>query len=190
MPKRKYENATVEVILLESNKHLGEKYEVVRVKPIFARNILLPKEKAVLATPMNKNNYAQKVESGKQERIKKMEWFKELFAQIAQDDGIVLTRKVNKEWALYAKVHETDITKAIKETYKKDVEDHLFKMKKKVTEPGEYTITFIYKEYKTDMPVTIVAEVDKKAEKEAKKKEEKVVEPTDSKEEVVEEKAK
>jgi hypothetical protein len=63
-------------------------------------------------------------------------------------------------------------------------------MKKKVTEPGEYTITFIYKEYKTDMPVTIVAEVDKKAEKEAKKKEEKVVEPTDSKEEVVEEKAK
>lgn len=180
MPKRKYENATVEVILLESDKHLGEKYEVVRVKPIFARNILLPREKAVLATPMNKNNYAQKVEAGKQERIKKMEWFKELFAQIAQDDGISLVRKVNKEWVLYGKVNETDIIKAIKEKYKKDVEDHLFKMKKKITEPGDYTITFIYKEYKTDVLVKVEAEVDAKAEKEEK---------VEEKEEVVEEKA-
>jgi len=184
MPKRKYENATIEVILLESDKHLGEKYEVVRVKPIFARNVLLPREKAVLATPMNKNNYAQKVESGKQERIKKMEWFKELFAKIAQDDGIVLARKVNKEWLLYAKVHETDIVKAIKETYKKDVEEHLFKMKKKITEPGEFTITFIYKEFKTDTLVKVEAEVDAKAEKEAKKEEKAEAE---AKEEVVEE---
>jgi ribosomal protein L9 len=30
----------ISVILLESNKHLGEKYEVVKVKAIFAKNVL------------------------------------------------------------------------------------------------------------------------------------------------------
>ena len=43
MPRRKLENKTVEVILLQSDKHLGEKFEIVRVKPVFARNVLLPK---------------------------------------------------------------------------------------------------------------------------------------------------
>lgn len=40
----------INVILLQrSNKHLGEKYEVVKVKPIFAKNVLFPQGIAVLA---------------------------------------------------------------------------------------------------------------------------------------------
>jgi hypothetical protein len=34
---------------------------------------------------------------------------------------------------LYAKIDESDIAKLVKETYKLDVEDHFFKMKKKIT---------------------------------------------------------
>ena len=86
MPKRKPENATIEVILLETDKHLGEKYEKVRVKPIFARNVLLPKAKAVLATPMNINNYKQKMESAMKEIAKKATDMKDLFSKIQEND--------------------------------------------------------------------------------------------------------
>lgn len=86
MPKKKPENATIEVILLETDKHLGEKYEKVRVKPIFARNVLLPKAKAVLATPMNINNYKQKMESAMKEIAKKATDMKDLFSKIQEND--------------------------------------------------------------------------------------------------------
>ena len=55
MPKRKLENRTIEVILLQADKHLGERFETVKVKPIFARNVLLPNGIAVLADKGNIN---------------------------------------------------------------------------------------------------------------------------------------
>jgi len=73
MPRRKVENRTIKVILLESNKHLGEKFELVNVKPIYARNVLLPKNMAVLATPDMVNKYAQKMEAATKERERKAE---------------------------------------------------------------------------------------------------------------------
>jgi ribosomal protein L9 len=76
MPRRKLENRTIEVILLESNKHLGEKFEIVRVKPIFARNVLLPKNMAVLATADSVNKYSQKIKASEKERALKAEGFK------------------------------------------------------------------------------------------------------------------
>jgi ribosomal protein L9 len=48
MPRRKAENKVIEVILLEGNKHLGEKFELINVRPSYARNVLLPKKLAVL----------------------------------------------------------------------------------------------------------------------------------------------
>ena len=109
MARRKLENRTIEVILLESNKHLWEKYEIVRVKPIFARNVLLPKNMAVLATAEMVNNYGQKIKSAEKERALKAEWFKGLLANIEKDGGLVFTGKVNKDGTLYAKIDEADI---------------------------------------------------------------------------------
>ncbi len=165
MPKRKTENATIEVILLEADKHLGEKYEKVRVKPIFARNVLLPKNKAVLATPMNINNYRQKMESAQKEIEKKANDLKDLFAKIEEANGLLFVVKVNEEGWLYAKIDENDIVKKIAEDYKIDVPSHLFKMKKKITETGTYKVAFLYKEMKTDVQVSVEAEAPVKEEK-------------------------
>ena len=51
MPRRSYENSTIPVILLKNDPKLGEQYEEIRVKPVYARNILFPKGIAVPATP-------------------------------------------------------------------------------------------------------------------------------------------
>lgn len=158
MPRRKLENRTIEVILLESNKHLGEKFEIVRVKPVFARNVLLPKNMAVLATANMVNRYSQKIKAAEKERVAKAEWFKWLLANIEKDGWLVFTGKVNKDGTLYAKIDESDIAKLVKETYKLDVEDHFFKMKKKITTIWDFVVPFLYKDIKWDIAVRVNAE--------------------------------
>ena len=170
MPRRKLENRTIEVILLESNKHLWERFEIVRVKPVFARNVLLPKNMAVLATANMVNRYSQKIKAAEKERVAKAEWFKWLLANIEKDGWLVFTGKVNKDGTLYAKIDEADIAKLVKETYKVDVEDHFFKMKKKITTIGDFVVPFLYKDIKWDIVVKVNAENPEVIEKKEKVK--------------------
>ena len=175
MAKRSMVNRTIEVILLQNDKHLGEKYEIVRVKPIFARNVLFPNKIAILADKEAKNNYAQKMEAAKASREKKAASLEDLFSKITADEGIVITRKANKDNTLYAKVAENDIVEKIKEVYWIEVEPHLFKLKKKLNEVGTYPVAFAYNDLKREVMVKIIAEVDKNAKKEEEKEEVKEV---------------
>ena len=175
MAKRSTANRTIEVIMLQNDKHLGEKYEIVRVKPIFARNVLFPNKMAILADKEAKNNYAQKMEAAKVSREKKAASLEDLFSKIAADDGIEITRKANKDNTLYAKVDENDIAARINEIYGIEVEPHLFKLKKKLNEVGTYPVVFNYNDLKREVVVKIIAEIDEKAAKKEEKEEVKEV---------------
>jgi large subunit ribosomal protein L9 len=171
MAKRSIKNRTIEVILLQNDKHLGEKYEIVRVRPIFARNVLLPKGIAIFADAAAKNNYKQKMEAATAARSKKATSLEELFAKIANDEGIEITRKANKDYTLYAKVDEHDIADKIKEIYGIEVEPHFFKLKKKLTEAGIFNVIFAYNDLKREITVKIKAELSGKDAKEAEAQE-------------------
>ena len=153
--KRNPLNNTIEVILLQSDKHLGEKFEIVRVKPIFAKNVLLPKNIAVLGNPNNKNKFAQKMAAAEVERKKKASNLEEVFTKLHADGGIVLTRKANADGTLYAKVDENDIATTIKDIYGIELDAHHLKLKKKITALGQFSVPFLYKELKKDIPVKV-----------------------------------
>ncbi|MDR0861015.1 MAG: 50S ribosomal protein L9 [Candidatus Peribacteria bacterium] len=167
MAKRTQKNRTIEVILLQNDKYLGEKYEIVRVKPIFARNVLLPKGIAVFADAAAKNNYKQKMDAATSARSKKASNLEELFTKISADEGIEITRKANKDNTLYAKVDEHDLAEKIKEVYGIEVDAHLFKLKKKLTEVGNYSIIFAYNDLKREITVKIKGELSGKDAKDA-----------------------
>lgn len=169
MPKRKLENKTIDVILLENNKHLGEKFEIVRVKPIFARNILFPQKIAVLADASNKNTYAQKMKAAEADRTKKASGLEDLFSKLHNDGGIVIVRKANTDNTLYAKVDENDIASKINEIYGVTIEPHYLKLKKKITALGEFVVPFLYKELKKEIAVKVEQDPEE-AEKIAKHK--------------------
>ena len=183
MAKRLSANRTIEVIMLQNDKHLGEKYEIVRVKPIFARNVLFPNKIAILADKEAKNNYAQKMEAAKVSREKKAASLEDLFSKIIADEWIEIIRKANKDNTLYAKVDENDIVEKINEVYGMEVEPHLFKLKKKLSEVGVYSVAFAYNNLKREIVVKITAEVDEKAPKKEEAKEE-VKEVVKTKEEI------
>ena len=158
MPRRTVKNRNIEVILLQDDKHLGEKYEIVGVKPIFARNVLLPQNIAVLADKANRNKYEQKMQAAIAARAKKAAGLEDLFAKMAENGGVKLVRKANKDRVLYAKVGEADIVDAIKEVYGVEIEAHYLKLKKKLNEIGTFVVPFLYKDMKKEVTVVIEAE--------------------------------
>ncbi len=52
--------AAVELILLQRVEKLGQMGELVKVKPGFARNFLLPQKKALRATKENRERFEQR----------------------------------------------------------------------------------------------------------------------------------
>ena len=115
------------------------------------------------------------MEAAKASREKKAASLEDLFSKITADEGIVITRKANKDNTLYAKVDENDIAARINEIYGMEVEPHLFKLKKKLNEVGTYPVAFAYNDLKREVVVKIVAEVDEKAAKKEEKEEVKEV---------------
>lgn len=156
----------INVILLESNKHLWEKYEVVKVKAIFAKNVLFAKGLAVLADKDALFGYKTKMESAIKNKEKKTESYAWVFDKIAQDNGLVFVMKANEKGVLYEKIDPTHIANQIKSTYGIEVEEHFFKMKKKITQTGEYNIPFQYNTIEKDMQIIIKAEDAKKSKEE------------------------
>ena len=174
MPRRTVKNRNIEVILLQDDKHLGEKYEIVNVRPIFARNVLLPQNIAVLA-----DKDQQKMQAAVVAREKKAAGLEDLFAKMTENGGVKLIRKVNKDNVLYAKVNESDIVEAIKEAYGVEIDAHNLKLKKKLNEAWTFIVPFMYKEMKKELTVVVEAEAGSKEElKEEAKAEEVVVEKT------------
>ena len=173
MPRRTAKNRNIEVILLQDDRYLGEKYEIVNVKPIYARNVLLPNNIAVLADKANKNKYEQKMQAAVAARANKAAGLEDLLTKMTENGGVTIVRKVNKDRVLYAKVNEADIAEAIKETYGVEIESHYSKLKKKINEAGTFSVPFLYKDMKREITVVVAPEVDEKAEE---KKEVKVEE--------------
>lgn len=163
MPKRLVVNRTIDVIMLESDRYLGEKYEVVKVKPIYAKNILLPKGMAVLATANNLNAYKQKMEAAEAQRTKQASWFEDMISKIIDDGGLVFEKKANEKGSLYSKLDANEISDMIFEKYSIKAPSHLFKMKKKIGAAGDFKVLFVYKQLEKEVPLTVKAIREKNA---------------------------
>ena len=104
----------MDVVLRERIEKLGDRGEVVSVKPGYARNFLLPKRKAVPATPHNLRQVEQeKAASVRREAIEKNE--SEMLAQQLAEVSLQFTRKVGEQDVLYGSVTSLDIGESLHE---------------------------------------------------------------------------
>ena len=104
----------MDVVLRERIEKLGDRGELVAVKPGYARNYLLPKRKAVLATPHNIRQVEQeKASAVRREAIEKNE--SENLAQQLAEVSLQFTRKVGEQEVLYGSVTSMDIAESLQE---------------------------------------------------------------------------
>jgi len=104
----------MEVILLERIERLGQMGDVVKVKPGFARNYLLPQKKALRATEENKRFFESRRTELEATNLKRRQ---EAEAVAKKMEGVSLTliRQAGESGQLYGSVTARDIAVALTE---------------------------------------------------------------------------
>jgi len=147
----------MEVILRDHVDNVGRRGEVVKVADGYARNYLLPRKLALVATPGN-------LKQVERERVK-------LDAKEAEEKGaadsiaakmssveVVISRKVGETEALYGSVTSADIAEALgKQGF--DVDKRKIGLREPIKKLGLQTVPVkLHREVIVQLPVKVVAE--------------------------------
>jgi large subunit ribosomal protein L9 len=103
--------AQVELILLQRVEKLGQMGEVVKVKPGYARNFLLPQRKAIRANKDNLTKFEQQRAQLEAQNIKRREEA-ERVAERVGGLSVVIIRQAGEAGGLYGSVSSRDVSEA------------------------------------------------------------------------------
>ncbi len=147
----------MEIILREDVQHLGKAGEVVKVKDGYARNYLLPKGLAYLATEANKRKITYEAERIARQRAAEKAAAESEATRLA---GVRLTflMKVGEVDKLYGSVTASDIQRKLEEAG-----IHVDKRKIELAEPirelGEFRVALkVHPDVRPEITVTVVKE--------------------------------
>lgn len=147
----------MEIILKQDVKHVGEKDEVVNVKPGFARNFLIPQGFAVIANPSNRKVLAESIKQGqfKQEKVKKDA---ESIATALEGVTLTIGAKAGETGKIFGAVNTLQVSEALKKLgYEVDRRKITFESDVKFI--GSYVANLnLHKEVKVQVPFEVVAE--------------------------------
>jgi large subunit ribosomal protein L9 len=145
----------MKIILKETIEHLGIIGTEVNVAEGYARNYLLPHNKAVHATPQNRKLMEQARTKFDLQIAKEKEFAEEMAKRL---DGVALTipAKVSEGERLYGSVQVRDIVDALK---KKgiEIEKRMILLPEPIKELGTYEVPIrVYKDVEREISVTVV----------------------------------
>ena len=147
----------MKVILKETIDSLGIIGSEVNVAKGYARNYLLPQNKAVLATPENRRMLEQ--EKAKFElQIAKEKKIAEEMAERLENVECKIAAKVSEEDRLYGSITVRDILKALKDQGV-EVEKRMVLLTEPIKTTGTHKVPIrVYKEVEPEITVEIVPE--------------------------------
>jgi large subunit ribosomal protein L9 len=149
--------ANTTVLLREDVDNLGGRGEIVKVKAGYARNYLLPRNIATLATKGN----VKQVENERAALLKKAATEKATAdAQAAQMSDITLTfeRKAGEQGILFGSVTSMDIAEAL-QAKGYEIDRRKITLREAIKETGEYTVPVkLHREVTLNVPVIVTAE--------------------------------
>ncbi len=148
-------NTSIDVLLAEDVQALGSQGDIVRVKPGYARNFLLPQGLATVATEHNKRmveRHKIKVAELQAERLKSLQQRAEAISKYS----VTLEANANKDQHLYGSIVASDISKALNAAgYAVDAQ-HV-KLEGPLKQLGMYTVKIeLHPDVKTEVKVWVV----------------------------------
>ncbi|HOF45275.1 MAG TPA: 50S ribosomal protein L9 [Bacteroidales bacterium] len=149
----------MEVILKQDVHKLGYADDLVTVKDGYARNYLLPRGLAVLATPANKKVLAETL---KQRAFKAEKIRKEAEFMAGKIDGLSLKimTKASEKGTIFGSVNTIAVASALKEQHGIEVDrKKIILGDNHIKELGNYTAEIqLHKEFKVTVNLEVVAE--------------------------------
>jgi large subunit ribosomal protein L9 len=147
----------IEVILREDIRTLGRAGEMVRVKPGYARNYLLPQGLAYEATEGNKKRIAAetRVRSVKNQAEKTEA---ERLAATLGGVSLTLTGKAGEEGKLFGSITSQDIADALAR-HGQSIDRRRIELEHPIKTIGEHTVSIrLHPEVQAELRVSVVAE--------------------------------
>ena len=147
----------MEVILRDHVENVGKRGEVVKVADGYARNFLLPRKLALVATPGNlKQVERERVKLDAKELEEKTA--AEAVASRMSGIEVVISRKVGETEALYGSVTSSDIAESLaKKGF--EIDRRKIGLREPIKKLGEQTVPVkLHREVTVQVPVKVVAE--------------------------------
>ncbi|MGD8955899.1 MAG: 50S ribosomal protein L9 [Chromatiaceae bacterium] len=150
----------MEVILLEKVANLGGLGEKVSVKSGFGRNFLIPKGKAVFASPENVRLFEARRAELEQQAAERLAAAEARKAQIeALSDGVTIVHKAGEEGRLFGSVGTADIARACGEAGVEIEKSEVRLPEGPFRVAGDYTVTLhLHSDVDADLKVVIAGE--------------------------------
>ncbi|MCO6475556.1 MAG: 50S ribosomal protein L9 [Phaeodactylibacter sp.] len=129
----------MDIILLDDIEKVGDKHEIVSVKPGYARNYLIPQGLALVANDTNR----AKLDEIKQKEAEELAARKAEFEEIARKlEGQVLKigAKAGTSGKIFGSVTNVQVSAALKEQFDIDVDRRKIKLPEEIKVLGEYNI--------------------------------------------------
>lgn len=129
----------MKIILLKDAPGLGNKYDVKEVSDGYARNFLIPRGLAELATENRIKSIETKKTQVDEEKKISQDILDKNFNEL---DGLKISieEKVNEKGHLFAGVHKEEISKILKEQKHIDIPSELIQLEQPIKEAGEHKI--------------------------------------------------
>jgi large subunit ribosomal protein L9 len=151
----------MELLLKEDVENLGARGELVKVKPGYGRNYLLPRGLAIQATPGN----VKQIELQRKTLLKKEAVERDTATQQAallKDVTLEFSRKVGEHGMLYGSVTSMDIAEAFA-TKGYEVDRRRIQLKDPIKEPGEFEVPVkLHREVTTNVKIVVKNEEEAK----------------------------
>lgn len=144
----------MELLLKEDVDNLGVRGDLVKVKPGYGRNYLLPRGLAIQATPGNK----KQIELQRKALLKKEATERDTATQQAEllkEVTLEFARKVGEHGILYGSVTSMDIAEAFAaKGY--EIDRRRVQLKEPIKEPGEFEVPVkLHREVTTNVKVVV-----------------------------------
>ena len=145
----------IELLLAEDVANLGQQGEIVRVKPGYARNFLVPQGLATVATEENKARVAAHREAQEKLRTDKIKKIQKLAKDISNYSATI-EANANDEGHLYGSVMSADISRALR-AGGFDIPADQVRIEGPLKELGMYTVKVqLHAGVETDLKVWVV----------------------------------
>ena len=145
----------VELLLAEDVPKLGQQGEIVKVKPGYARNFLLPQGLATVATEENKAMVEKHREQLKEYAAAQKAAAKSLGDQVSKYSATI-EANANKDGHLYGSIVAVDISKNL-QSAGYDISEDAIRLEGPLKELGMYTVKLqLHAEVESEVKVWVV----------------------------------
>jgi large subunit ribosomal protein L9 len=147
----------MKVILKEDIKGVGKKYEVKNVADGYADNFLIPRKLAEYASP-DAVKAAEILKATSAAEIEIREKLGQKQIEMLKGVKVVLKKKGNEKGHLFEKIHQQEISEALKEQAKIEINPEFLMVEKPIKEIGEHTVSVQVGKNKSEFKVVVEAE--------------------------------